>query len=579
MLQRFNQLLSSPHYLRRLTAVMVLGAVLQGLSFAFLIPYLRFLLGTEEGSGTGYLAAILVLGLASFIISTASMIASYKISVNQVCDDVIDQLGRKVPTLPLGRFDSSTSGRVAATISEEVGVLSHLASIILPGIINSTVTPLTILIATFFIDWRLALVMALALPILTIIWRVVSRALGKEQELAPPAAAASASRIIEFAQLQPVLRARGLANTSSPVLGRALEEEHRVVTTLLARQAPPMMAFGFVSQMIFAAVLALGMWLVSAGSLDPIGYIAIAAITARFAGPLATSFAYLTEGHRQEVALDAIEEILDEESLIEPAHPRTPKGSDVVLDEVTFGYDSRSPILSDFSLRVSAGEVVALVGPSGCGKSTILRLIARFWDVDGGRVTVGGQDVRKIGTPALMDSIAMVFQDVYLFDTTILENVRISRRDATDEQVREAMSKAGLDEVLARLPDGENTEVGEGGARLSGGERQRVAIARAFLKDAPILLLDEITSALDAENESAITSVIAELSAGRTVIVIAHRLTTIERADRVIVLSGREKGEVTRILEEGSPAELARSGGMYASLVADSRAVSRWHLT
>lgn len=578
MLKRFNRILSSPGYVLALAGALTVGAILQGVAFVLLIPFLRRFLGTEPGDIWPPFTAIVVLGIAAFVISCWAMIASYKISVDRVCDDVIDQLGRRVPTLPLGWFDSSAAGRVSATISEEVAVLSHLVSIILPGLINSLVTPLTILIAAFIVDWRLALIMAIALPLLALIWKMAFAGLEREHALAPPAAAASASRILEFAQLQPVLRARGLANASSPVLGEALEREHRIVMNLLRKQGPPMGTYNLVVQTVVGAVLAAGLWFVTSGSLDPISYVATAAMATRFAGPLAISYGYLIESHRQIVAVDAIEEILDLEPLPEPVHPRAPEGSDIELDSVRFGYDEAAPILDNFSLKVSSGEVVALVGPSGCGKSTILRLIARFWDVDEGTVKVGGQDVRKIGTAGLMDSIAMVFQEVYLFDTTILENVRISRPDATDDEVRGAMSKAGLDGVLSRLPRGEHTEVGEGGARLSGGERQRVSIARAFLKDAPILLLDEITSALDAENESAITQVISELAHGRTVVVIAHRLTTIERADRIVVLSGREKGEITTIVEVGSPSELAEAGGMYASLVADSQAVSRWHI-
>ncbi|MDO5724148.1 MAG: ABC transporter ATP-binding protein [Flaviflexus sp.] len=576
MLRRFNRILSAPGYVLILAAALTVGAILQGIAFVLLIPFLRAFL--SGGDYAGPLTAIITLGILAFIISTWEMVASYKISVDRVCDDVIDQLGRRVPTLPLGWFDSSSSGRVASTISEEVSILSHLVSIIMPGLINSIVTPVTILIATFILDWRLAALMALSLPLLALIWRLVYTGLSREQALAPPAAAASASRILEFAQLQPVLRARGLATSASPVLGGALTDEHRLVMSLLRRQGPPMALYNLVVQSVVGAVLAAGLWLVTSGGLDIIDYIAIAAMATRFAGPLALSFGYLSEGHRQVVALDAIEEILLLDPLPEPPHPRTPAGSSIALDNVSFGYNSSTPLFKDLSLSVDAGEVVALVGPSGCGKSTILRLIARFWDVDDGQVMIGGQDVRKIGTAGLMESIAMVFQEVYLFDTTIFDNVKISRPDASDEEVAAAMSKAGLDAVLARLPHGAQTRVGEGGARLSGGERQRVSIARAFLKDAPILLLDEITSALDAENESAITGVITELARGRTVLVIAHRLTTIERADRIIVLSGRERGEITQIVEEGSPAELAAAGGLYASLVADSLAVSRWHL-
>ena len=195
-----------------------------------------------------------------------------------------------------------------------------------------------------------------------------------------------------------------------------------------------------------------------------------------------------------------------------------------------------------------------------------------------GRVTIGGVDVRDIATEQLMSMISMVFQDVYLFNTTIRENVRIAKPGATDEEVEEAIRRSRLEEALKRLPQGLDTPVGEGGLRLSGGERQRVSIARAFLKDAPILLLDEVTSALDAENEAVLTTTLEELSRGRTVVVIAHRLSTIMNAHSVAVLSGREAGQVTRVVQQGSPAELAKTEGLFAELLEDSQAISRWRL-
>ncbi|WP_205647297.1 MULTISPECIES: ATP-binding cassette domain-containing protein [unclassified Actinobaculum] len=278
------------------------------------------------------------------------------------------------------------------------------------------------------------------------------------------------------------------------------------------------------------------------------------------------------------VALDAIGAIVDSPILPEPAVPQASQGTRIVLNDVDFGYTPNQKLFSSLSLTAPAQQITALVGPSGCGKSTITKLIARFWDVHGGSITVGGADVRSIGSSDLMVMTSMVFQDVYLFDTTIAENIRLSRPEASDEEVRDAISKAGLDAVVAGLPDGIDTQVGEGGLKLSGGERQRVSIARAFLKDAPILLLDEITSALDTENEAAITEALAELSRGRTVIVVAHRLSTIMNADHVYILSGYENGEPTRVVEHGSPRELARAGGVFASLIDDFAQTARWRI-
>ena len=288
---------------------------------------------------------------------------------------------------------------------------------------------------------------------------------------------------------------------------------------------------------------------------------------------------YQGEIQKCEISLEAIGKILDTPVMPEPEKPQVPGNHDIGFKDITVLLRPGCPTCSEDLLPGCA------TGPDhrdrrafGCGKSTLTKLAARFWDVSAGRVTIGGVDVRDIATEQLMSMISMVFQDVYLFNTTIRENVRIAKPGATDEEVDEAIRRSRLEGALKRLPQGLDTPVGEGGLRLSGGERQRVSIARAFLKDAPILLLDEVTSALDAENEAVLTTTLEELSRGRTVVVIAHRLSTIMNAHSVAVLSGREAGQVTRVVQQGSPAELATTEGLFAELLEDSRAISRWRL-
>ncbi len=244
--------------------------------------------------------------------------------------------------------------------------------------------------------------------------------------------------------------------------------------------------------------------------------------------------------------------------------------------DVSFAYHDKN-VLHNLSFTIKPHQMTALVGPSGTGKSTILRLVARFWDVHDGNVSVGNVDVRSIPSEKLMSMTSMVFQEVFLFDTTIRENIRMARPDASDEDLLAAVRAARLDSVIDALPQGWDTRVGQGGLKLSGGERQRVSIARAFIKDAPILLLDEITSALDGENESAIASVMKDLTRGRTVIVVAHRLSTIRDADQIITLSVNEDG-VGRIAEIGSPDELVSAGGVYSDFLRESQLASHWKL-
>ena len=255
-----------------------------------------------------------------------------------------------------------------------------------------------------------------------------------------------------------------------------------------------------------------------------------------------------------------------------------PQGHDVVFEHVAFGYgagpDGRAgeKVLEDVSFTAREGQVTALVGPSGSGKSTCARLAARFWDATGGRVLVGGVDVAGVDPEALLRDYAVVFQDVPLFDDTVMGNIRLGRRDATDEEVLAAAHAANCDEFVSRMPQGYDTPIGENGSKLSCGERQRISIARALLKDAPIVLLDEATASLDVENETQVQQALSRLLAGKTVIVIAHRMRTVENADKVVVLRDG------RVAEQGAPAELLAAGGEFAHMVALQREAGDWRL-
>ena len=576
MLSRFTSFLDRPSTIYLLVTGYVVAAVLQGLAFGALIGFLRAFLGPEPSQAWGPMWLLIGFGTASFLIQAATLIRANKVSACDVCGNAVARVGSRVVRLPLGWFDAGSVGRVSSAISTETDKLSHLAPIVLPQLISGTITPLTVMVVTFCHEWRLGLIMALVVPVVALLWGWASRLLMTEHREAPTIAARTASATIEHARLQPVLRAQGISGTAWRPLAKALHDERTELDAIMTAQGRPAIAFGLLGQAFFAAVLAAGLGIVLGGGLDVAAFVAIGVMAARFTTPISQSVFYAAALQEDMVSLDAIEQIVDAPVLPEPAHPKHPAGTGIDLDDVTFGYTAGDTLFEQLSLHAAEGRITALVGPSGCGKSTITKLIARFWDVGSGRISVGGVDVRRIESAELMDMVSMVFQDVYLFDTTIAENVRLSRPDATDEELAAAISKAGLGAVVDALPDGLDTQVGEGGLKLSGGERQRVSIARAFLKNSPILLLDEITSALDAENESAITQALAELAAGRTVVVIAHRLSTIMNADHVYVLSGREHGAPTRIVEQGTPAELATGGGMFAELVRDFSQTARW---
>ena len=563
--------------MRTIIAWFVASAVLQGLTLALMIPFLRALYSRSQFL-TAWLIAVVVMAVSAALVDTIAMHRSYRVSVFEVCDTMIDRVADHVLTLPLGWFSAEREAAVVNATSKEVNTLSHLASMVIPNLCNAFIVPLVMLGATAVVEWPLALIMAAAIVPLVLTWRLMGAATTRANEAEDRTSSAAAGRLVEFARLQPVLRATGATKTGWAPVRAALEADSASTLDGLRVKGRPGQYFNLIVNVAFALVMAVGLARVSGHRLDVVAYLAIMAVTARTLLPLTKAAMYGSEADNAKVALRAVGDILDARPLSdpEPGQEIEPRGTTIALNDVSFSYDAGRPVLAGVSLSAPQGRVTALVGPSGAGKSTILRLAARFWDVDDGTVTIGGAPVRSMRASTIMGMTSMVFQDVYLFDTTIRENLRIARPEATDAELAEAARRARLDRVIEALPHGWDTQVGPGGLSLSGGERQRVAIARAFVKDAPILLLDEITSALDGENESAITEVVRELSEGRTVIVVAHRLSTVRQADEVVFLEPTQAG--ARVAQRGTPQELAAVPGPFREFIEASTASSRWHI-
>ena len=564
--------------MRTIIAWFVASAVLQGLTLALMIPFLRALYSRSQFLTT-WLIAVVVMAVSAALVETIAMHRSYRVSVFEVCDTMIDRVADHVLTLPLGWFSAEREAAVVNATSKEVNTLSHLASMVIPNLCNAFIVPLVMLGATAVVEWPLALIMAAAIVPLVLTWRLMGAATTRANEMEDRTSSAAAGRLVEFARLQPVLRATGATKTGWAPVRAALEADSASTLDGLRVKGRPGQYFNLIVNIAFALVMADGLSRVSGHRLDVVAYLAIMAVTARTLLPLTKAAMYGSEADNAKVALRAVGDILDARPLSEPEPGQEiePRGTTIALNDVSFSYDAGRPVLAGVSLSAPQGRVTALVGPSGAGKSTILRLAARFWDVDDGTVTIGGAPVRSMRASTIMVMTSMVFQDVYLFDTTIRENLRIARPEATDAELAEAARRARLDRVIEALPHGWDTQVGPGGMSLSGGERQRVAIARAFVKDAPILLLDEITSALDGENESAITEVVRELSEGRTVIVVAHRLSTVRQADEVVFLEPTQAG--ARVAQRGTPQELAAVPGPFREFIEASTASSRWHIS
>lgn len=542
--------------LRRTVTLMTATAITEGLSYALLVPLLRALFGSSPDDAWPWLIAFgaaialyaalrYISDLSGFLVGTSLLRGMYH------------RLGDHLARLPIGWYEAGRLGEVSVLASRGVlqamSVIAHL----LAPFISASVTPLTIVAVMLAFNWQLGLAASAAVPIVAAIqlWTARSMAAGDAERAARDDEATG--RVIEYLQAQPALRAGGRSAERFQLLDDSLREVERASRRSTLSALPGAAGLTLTVQAMFTALLSLGAYLALHGDIGVVEVLTILVLAARCADPLLSlsDIGGRLRGARSVLA--RLDEVLRTEPLPEPNEPVQPAGHALEFDSVTFRRGERT-VFDDASLSVPQGRRLAVVGPSGAGKSTLLQLLARFYDVDAGAVRVGGVDVRAIDTEVLMAQFSIVFQDVYLFGGTIEENIRIGRPDADEAEVRAAATAARLDEVIERLPAGWATHVGEGGALLSGGERQRVSIARALLKDAPIVLLDEVTSALDPVNEAAVHEGIERLMAGRSVVMVAHRMRTVQRADHVVFLDGG------RIVEEGSHDELLRLGGRYA---------------
>ncbi len=565
----------NPSLLIRLGFLQAVMAVLQGLLLGLLVPILDALLKSQPDFAMAMpwlyagAAGLVLYGLLSLIATPVGFAAS-----GELAAQLRLHLMRHVGILPLGWFTTERKARLARAVTEDVSHIAHLAVVTGGPALTSMLVSATILIVTLAVDWRMGLLFAGIGLVAFLALRRSSRIADEAVILLEKANTEVAGRAIEFGQAQPVLRAAGLGETGSSLMRASLEAHRRVYREGMNRSMEPDLTFTGVIVAGVAAVVVLGAYLLVEGSTTVATTVALLVLAVRFLEPLGGLIDLNGALREMDNSIKRLMAILETPTL--PQKPNTvlkPGDASIEFSDVSFAYGDRRA-LADVSFRCAPGETTALVGPSGSGKTTVIRLIARFFDVGEGTVRVGGVDVRDLDQEALMDDIAIIFQEVYLFNDTIENNLRLARPDATPEDLAEAARAARLDEIIERLPDGWNTQVGEGGAQLSGGERQRVSIARAFLKQARIVLIDEASSALDPENEQAISQAIANLSsdAGRTVIVIAHRPTTLAAADRVIAL------DAGQVVETGPTAELRRAGGVFARLYDQYEQARLWRI-
>lgn len=552
--------------------VIVNLVVMGGVSILYLVMS-GFMGALTEGSplpGSAIVLGLLVLfALLSFVTHLQQYKATYGLVYNEVKTTRLS-LAERLRKLPLGYFGKRDLADLTETIMGDVNRMEHVWSHVLGYLYGAYISTAIIAVCLLVYDWRLAIACLWGVPVAFGLLFGSRKIAARNAERTKKAAVRVSDGIQEALENVREIRATNQEERYLNGLNQKIDEHERVTiqgelgTGLFVNAASVIMRLGV------ATTILVGANLILSGSIDFMLLFLFLLVITRVYAPFDQSLALIAEMFVSQVSADRMNEIYDTPTA-EGAEKFEPKGHDIVFEHVGFSYDEKE-VLHDVSFTAKEGEVTALVGPSGSGKSTCARLAARLWDISKGVIRVGGVDISTIDPEVLLRDYSMVFQDVVLFDDTVMENIRLGKRGATDEEVRAAAKAANCDEFVHRLPQGYNTPIGENGAKLSGGERQRISIARALLKDAPIVLLDEATASLDVENETRVQGALSRLLVGKTVLVIAHRMRTVETADKIIVLADG------RVAEEGTPAELMNKNGLYHRMVDLQRQSAGWRL-
>ena len=514
--------------------------------------------------GVGIAVALLLIFLSEFWRYNATYFSTYRES-----GKCRIRLAEKLRRLPLSFFGKKDLADLTNTMLGDVATTEQMFSHYVPQFYASIISTCLIAVSLFFYDWRLALAALWVLPVALLIVGLSKKAqnyFSRKQNMAQIAVQDGVQECLETVRDLKSNNAGqeyldGLYQKIDTLEGRHIKSELGIAMFVVPAQ--------MIMKLGIATVSLVGSMLLINGTLSLITFFMFLLVVSRIYEPMSFSLQNLAAMNSLQINIDRMNEIENCKEQIgkKEFHP---SGYDIAFDNVGFAYNSDETVLRNVSFTAKQGEVTALIGPSGGGKSTAAKLAARFWDADKGKITVGGVDVKSVDPEQLLTAFSIVFQDVTLFNNTVMENIRIGRKDATDEEVMEAARLANCEEFVEKLPDKWNSNIGENGSSLSGGERQRISIARAFLKDAPIILLDEATASLDAENETAIQSALSRLIKDKTVLLIAHRMRTVAGADKVVVLSDGT------VAEQGRPDQLLGQNGIYTRMVGLQTESQNW---
>ncbi|AEA22118.1 ABC transporter ATP-binding protein [Prevotella denticola] len=527
--------------------------------FLFLMEYLEADSCIGQHTLWFYVLLAVVLMCVMFFISRWQYDSTYTTIYNESAQRRIG-LAEKLRRLPLAFFGERNLSDLTSTIMEDCTSLEQIFSHAVPQLFASVLSMLIIAVSLFFYDWRLAAalfwVVPLALATLLLARRMMDRSFKQNYRVKR-----SVTELVQegLECIQEIKSYNGEAEYNRSFDNRLKAYEKELVNGELVAGS-----FVNLSAMLLKlgmpTVIVAGAWMLQHGDVSIFVYLAFLLISAMVYNPIQDVCNNLAILAFLDVRINRMKEM---EAMPEQEGSKEVKmdNYDIEFRNVSFAYETEKQVLHNVSFTAKQGEVTALVGPSGGGKSTTAKLAARFWDIDGGKILLGGNDIAHIDPETLLRNYAVVFQDVLLFNASVSDNIRIGKRDATDEEVRRVARLAQCDDFISRMPNGYDTIIGENGETLSGGERQRISIARALLKDAPVILLDEATASLDAENETKIQAGISELIQGKTVIIIAHRMRTVRNADHIVVLGGGT------VIEQGAPEDLMAKGGEFARMV------------
>ena len=552
--------------------VIVNLVVMDGMGILYLLMY--GLMGTlTDGAPLPGPALFLGLVIAFVILSFVTHLQQYHATYGLVYNEVKStrlSLAERLRKLPLGYFGKRDLADLTETLMGDVNRMEHVWSHVLGYLYGAYISTAIIAVCLLVYDWRLTIACLWEVPVAFGLLFGTRKISARASERTKQAAIRVSDGIQEALENVREIRATNQEVRYLAGLNQKIDDHEKVTiqgelgTGIFVNAASVIMRLGV------ATTILAGASLIVSGQIDFMLLFLFLLVITRVYAPFDQSLALIAELFVSQVSADRMNEIYNTPTA-EGVERFQPKGHDIVFDHVGFAYDKKK-VLDGVNFTAREGEVTALVGPSGSGKSTCARLAARLWDVTEGTIRVGGVDISTVDPEALLTDYSMVFQDVVLFDDTVMENIRLGKRGATDEEVRAAAEAANCGEFIRRLPQGYDTPIGENGAKLSGGERQRISIARALLKNAPIVLLDEATASLDVENETKVQGALSRLLAGKTVLVIAHRMRTVAGADHIVVL---ENGHVA---EQGTPAELMERGGLYRRMVELQSESARWKL-